>query len=491
MLKANNSISFVANKFNMSKSSVRSIYYKNVNFSEETIQCKICSKNLKQITNGHLNTHGLTLEKYKEKFPNEKLITEERAIKYKNFKNPNKGKTYEEIYGQEEGNKKREKISQAKIGSVANKTNSGGIYGIRRDTGNFSRSTKEANIDRIFMFENKKTESEFSELNEKYILDDNGDKIAYRPDRIDVDGLFYKGALLEIKSYINITDWKKITLFRKQYPSEKLLVIGTDKDYCDIDYNELKNKYMPLTPLWEDEIKNLKTRPDLYQIGYISSEQEKFLLDNYVNNINKNITDKHLIMICKKCLGYNKVTLGITTYIDSVLLKNITNKRKNASRRSTGVYNYELWEVTTIDKEIFYVSNIDKTVNYCTYKKDSDKFNKIIDFFDKNSDMSLKYGIKIDTEESLISKDLFENCSEHKKNILTDISKKLIRKGLTESLVTSVEIIKEQPSKLNSKNNFEEWKVITNNDDIYILSNFGNPTDIYSLSKVENYTDSF
>jgi len=40
------------------------------------IKCRICNKELKQITNTHLKKHNMTIEEYKEMFPNEKMLCE-------------------------------------------------------------------------------------------------------------------------------------------------------------------------------------------------------------------------------------------------------------------------------------------------------------------------------------------------------------------------------------------------------------------------------
>jgi len=39
------------------------------------IQCKICNKEFDYITSSHLKKHGLTMKKYKEKYPN--IVKEE------------------------------------------------------------------------------------------------------------------------------------------------------------------------------------------------------------------------------------------------------------------------------------------------------------------------------------------------------------------------------------------------------------------------------
>ena len=53
------------------------------------LSCPICSKNLKQITNTHIKSHGLSVKEFKDKFPNLKLTSKETINKWRN-KQPEK-----------------------------------------------------------------------------------------------------------------------------------------------------------------------------------------------------------------------------------------------------------------------------------------------------------------------------------------------------------------------------------------------------------------
>lgn len=139
--------------------------------------------------------------------------------------------------------------------------NSRGIACIREDIGHFAASTYEANIYRIFQYENKKYKKEYECVFPlKY---SNGEIKNYRIDIQDVDGLFLKNAFLEIKGYMDNKSKEKIQLFREQYPQYTLLIIG-DCDDRNISYRELEQKYSNKIPLWETSIKNAKKYPDLY-----------------------------------------------------------------------------------------------------------------------------------------------------------------------------------------------------------------------------------
>lgn len=45
--------------------------------------CKVCGKKLRAVSNTHLKTHGMTIMDYRVKYPNDKLISEEKYIQYK------------------------------------------------------------------------------------------------------------------------------------------------------------------------------------------------------------------------------------------------------------------------------------------------------------------------------------------------------------------------------------------------------------------------
>jgi len=380
----------IASKVDMSESSVILLRYSKFKVNEERVQCTICGEKFKHIKENHLKKHSITLEEYKIKYPDISRITDSRKKDYKSFKSKNKGKTFEEIYGEDEGKRKKELISNKQIGRKCPQNAGTGITGTRRDTCTFARSTYEANIDRIFQYENKKYISELDDRNERFSLLDDDKEISYQPDRIDVDGLFCKGSYLEIKGYMFPEDWKKICLFRDQYLDKKLIVIGFDKNYSDLDYNELKHLYQDKIPLWETSKTNYKTRPDLYKVGYIEPERVNFLKTNFPNHIHKSICDPHKLFIAEKCLSYNKVKLGKSVNIEHINLLAITNRRYGANRKSSGVYNYEIWEVITEESEVFFVTNQSKTIDFYTYQQD--KKDQLMKFFKNNCEMSLQYG---------------------------------------------------------------------------------------------------
>jgi hypothetical protein len=187
-------------------------------------------------------------------------------------------------------------------------------------------------------------------------------------------------------------DWKKICLFREQNNDKNLLVICPDPDYADIDYKDLENQYKDKIELWEIGNKNYKTRPDLYKIGYVEPDRVKFLKEQYPRHINVSIINEHKIMIANKCVSYNKVSLGKVANIHKVSLLSITNKRFGAKRKSSGVYNYELWEVLTEESDTFYVTNQSKTVQFYCYQ--SEKKEDLLKYFYENCNMNLPFGKK-------------------------------------------------------------------------------------------------
>jgi len=258
----------IASVVGMSDASISLLRYREVFNYSEKIECKLCGNKYRQITQRHLRIkHGINLDDYKKAFPDSDLMTKNRQEKYLSFAHPNKGKTYDEIYGNKEAHIKRDKISSKQIGRPSPKLAGTGITGTRRDTNTYARSTYEANVDRIFIFEGKKYIDELSSKNKRFnMVDGNGVSCSYQPDRIDVDGLFKKGAYLEIKGYMYPEDWAKIQLFRKQFVNEQLIVICPDENYCDVNYKDLKDKYQKNIPLWEGEKQNYKTRPDLYKL---------------------------------------------------------------------------------------------------------------------------------------------------------------------------------------------------------------------------------
>jgi hypothetical protein len=362
-----------------------------INDYEERVTCEICGERFKMITHKHLAHHGLTFEEYKTRYPNSPTKTEIRSKQYKRYKSPNRGKSFEDIYGEDEGRKKREKISKKQIGRPCPKKAGTGITGTRKDTGMFARSTYEANIDRIFKYNNFKILGEFDKNNPRVNLFKDNKKISYQPDRKDVDGFFEKGAFLEIKGYMYPKDWEKICLFREQNPEKTLLVISPQKKYANICYKKLEKSYKNKIELWETGVQNYKLNPELYNINYVDSEKNKYLIENYRNNINKKINEEHRLFIANKALSFHySKTKGNKGYVKDVKLLGITDIKKGSSRKSSGVYNYELWKIFFENGEIIYCSNCHKTVDfYCSFE------NKNEYFFVDNCKFNLKYGKKV------------------------------------------------------------------------------------------------
>jgi hypothetical protein len=457
----------------MSASSINLLIAQINNYSER-VECLICGKQMKQITHKHLKKHNISFDDYVAKYPNSKTVTNIHLNKAKEFKNKNKGKTYSEIYGEKEALIKKDKISKTQIGRKAPVEAGTGITGTRRDTCLFARSTYEANIDRIFMLNGFKILGEFDEKNPRFDLQDGDNKLSYQPDRVDVDGFFEKDALLEIKGYMFPEDWKKICLFREQYPSKKLLVISDDIYYRDISYADLKNKYKDKINLWEDYKNNYKTRPDLYKIDYIEPEKEKMLKAMYPDNICIDITNSHKRFIAQKCINFNKISKGENVYIKIVNLVAISNRRKGSSRMSSGEYNYEMWEVITDKNDIFYVANIEKTTLFYCYEND----NKLKSFFDKNIDMSLSFGRKCEIKHDLISDGVWLVSS--RQDVLQKLNDSLKHHGYKN---TVVECSRSDFKKSNNKaiNDYEKLKIKLDNGEVLYYSNFDNPTNVYSI----------
>lgn len=139
------------------------------------------------------------------------------------------------------------------------------IYGFRKDINYYVNSIYEANICRIFEYENKNY-IKYSNNEKKYII------------MKDIDGLFYKNSYIIAITYIDEKIKLIINKFKRQNPNEKLLVISDD---CktdikpDILYSELEKKYKPLIPLWETKDKNLKKYPELYNEKWIEGKREQ------------------------------------------------------------------------------------------------------------------------------------------------------------------------------------------------------------------------
>jgi hypothetical protein len=61
-----------------------------------TVACRVCGESFRQITNTHLETHGLMVTEYVERWPEAPLCSEETLEKYRDRESPNKGVPQEE-----------------------------------------------------------------------------------------------------------------------------------------------------------------------------------------------------------------------------------------------------------------------------------------------------------------------------------------------------------------------------------------------------------
>jgi hypothetical protein len=134
--------------------------------------------------------------------------------------------------------------------------NAYGIGGYRSDLNNSFRSIPEANFARILKYNNIVYKKEVA----YNLYDDESMKLL---STYFLDFLINDDQGIEIKGYgddYNFKNKEKISLFIKQYPNIKLKVI-----YCTSEeWKNLEKEYMPLIPLWETQVKNLKTHPELY-----------------------------------------------------------------------------------------------------------------------------------------------------------------------------------------------------------------------------------
>jgi hypothetical protein len=471
----------IAAKFGMASSSVRLLKYNEVLVNHERVTCLICGRRLKQISQKHLLIkHGINLEEYRAKFPDAEIHTPSRLSRYHSFHHPNKGKTYEEIYGKEEAAKKKKVIGEKGLGRPAADRAGTGITGTRSDTGRFARSTYEANIDRIAALEGKRLAGEFDKENKRFdLLYGNNVHVTYCPDRCDLDGLFKQGAYLEVKGYMYPEDWEKIQLCRKQYPEDTILVISTDEAYLDIDYNDLKMKYKSRIGLWEDSYQNLKNRPDLYLPGYVSPEKKKTEEELFPGGISRDISDEHRLFIAKRCISYNKVRLGKRVLVATVELVRISSRRPDASRSSSGKYHYELWKILTSDGKVFFVANHDKTNVFYCYEAEKEKY--LLDFYQSEVE-TLPYGLKTTKEHSAILEDVWKYSDSHKRRVLQLLNDCLKHRGI-KTIVTDLSLAETAPSKRGALNQYERWHVYCNGSTIpsYGFSNFGEATFCYRL----------
>lgn len=144
------------------------------------------------------------------------------------------------------------------------------IRGIRPDIGHFAASHFEANIYRIFQYENKKYN--YKTDNVFRIVLPNQDIHKFFIEIQDVDGLLVSpGAYIKIKMVMNKEISTNIDCFKRQYPQYQLFTLGRQINSpvaykFDIDYNLLEQQYQSKIPLWETDEDNIQTNPTKWNI---------------------------------------------------------------------------------------------------------------------------------------------------------------------------------------------------------------------------------
>ena len=194
-----------------------------------------------------------------------------------------RGKTWEEICGEEVAKKRKENLRArqsgensffyGKKGSQSPSFGRNNPYGLnsshggfRRDLGHFVRSTWEANVARIFLLKGENYQYEpqrfVLEITEDYsCLFPGIDKTTYLPD-------FKNGHFYEVKGTFDtkhsIISMAKILMFMEQYDAE-IEVISTQ------EYKELEKQFAesinsdPKFCGWETLSDNVKTNPSKYR----------------------------------------------------------------------------------------------------------------------------------------------------------------------------------------------------------------------------------
>ena len=154
--------------------------------------------------------------------------------------------------------------------SLARKPNNQ-LYGFRYDLNDNFYSTWEANIARIFKYENKRFETN---IGFEFML--NNEPVAIIANFKDVDNCFGFGS----NSYLKIIGFhkekdEKIRALKQAFNNVFIISVPTDSKNLDIDYELLKAKYQPLIPLWEDKLINISTAPEFYKQELTEEMKEK------------------------------------------------------------------------------------------------------------------------------------------------------------------------------------------------------------------------
>ena len=186
----------------------------------------------------------------------------------------NRGKTLGQVLGKQKAqevkeynrqNMYKENQKRWKQGLYKNSRMGAGISGKRRNV-DFKRSTWEANLARIFLYQKKKFqyEPEIFQLKRG-----DGNQILFTPD-FKVGNTWW-----EVKGWLDSRSSEKIKLFLKQYPQKKLVLVCRPKHIpkkyrflknCEyLNYFQLEEKFRPLIPSWETDRVNLRTHPELFK----------------------------------------------------------------------------------------------------------------------------------------------------------------------------------------------------------------------------------
>lgn len=118
--------------------------------------------------------------------------------------------------------------------------------GIRKDLGQYFRSSWEANIARILDYENIEWQYE---CNRFYFKEDIDGVISYQPD-------FYLPQFhkwIEVKGWMDDKSKTRLSLFEKQYPEEYKNLILIDRKF----YESLQKEFKDIITYWEDGSKKV------------------------------------------------------------------------------------------------------------------------------------------------------------------------------------------------------------------------------------------
>ncbi len=270
------------------------------------VKCKICGKKFKQLTSsGHLRKHNMTREEYLFLFPDAKVVSDatrnahSKSMK-KRVKEGNHFVPFRDVEGlaqkvrdeHKEGpveyecircGKKRSanrflaekrkfcsnncysrhvaenpdlykdrnrKISQSNKG----KPKSAKLYsrcngGFRNDLGHYVRSGWEADVCRIFLYNNKPYDYEAYVVQ----LKDKNDILTWVVDFVDTE-CFMSDGLIEVKGWWDDKSKKKLRLLKRQRPDlyNKLTIID------QISMMQFVQEYRDLIPEWETRKRKLK-----------------------------------------------------------------------------------------------------------------------------------------------------------------------------------------------------------------------------------------